>query len=71
MGCVDNDADTFFRQDGMIKLKGRTNIAKEECDREEEATRVVTALEPMKLCLTTRGGSGGHEPGMACPHYLK
>ena len=39
MGCVDNDADTFFRQDGMIKLKGRTNIAKEECDREEEATK--------------------------------
>ena len=55
----------------MIKLKGRTNIAKEECDREEEATRVVTALEPLKLCLATRGGSGGHEPGMSCPHYLK
>ena len=32
---------------------------------------VVTALEPLKLCLATRGGSGGHEPGMACPHYLK
>ena len=30
---------------------------------------VVTQLDPLKLCLATRGGAGGHEPGGACPHW--
>ena len=32
---------------------------------------VVTSLEPLKLCLAPRGGSGGHEPGPACPHWIE
>ena len=30
---------------------------------------VVVSTDPLRLCLATKNGEGGHNPGEACPHW--